>query len=92
MNDPEETKRREEQDEVFEFLAIFEPSYDSVRSQILLMLELLPLDEVVSMLEREETKRIVMEQQSTEQPEVRAFLVAAVAESSQYQNPRSNYP
>jgi hypothetical protein len=64
MNDLEEAQKREEQDKVFEFLAIFEPSYDSTRSQILLMLELSTLDKVVAMLEREETRRVVMGQQS----------------------------
>jgi hypothetical protein len=49
------------------------------------MLDLSPLDEVIAMLEREETKRVVMGQQSTKQPEVRAFLVATVAaKPSQY--------
>jgi hypothetical protein len=92
INNPEEAQKREEQDEVFEFLAILEPSYDLARSQILLMSELPPLDEVVAILEREETRRIVMGQQTAEQPEMRAFPVAVVAvKPSQYQNPRSNY-
>jgi hypothetical protein len=92
VNDLEEAQKRKDQDEVFEFLAILEPSYDSVRSRILLMSELPPLDEVVAILEREETRRIMIGQQSTEQLEVRAFLVAAVvAKPSQYQNPRFNY-
>jgi hypothetical protein len=92
VNDPEEARKRKDQDEVFEFLAILEPGYDSVRSRILLMSELPPLDEVVAMLEREETRRIVIGQQSAKQPEVRAFSVAVVvAKPSQYQNPRFNY-
>jgi hypothetical protein len=64
MNDLEKAHKRQEQDEVFEFLAILEPNYNSACSQILLMSDLPPLDQVVAMLEKEETRRVVMGHQS----------------------------
>jgi hypothetical protein len=50
IDNPKKAQRREEQDEVFDFLAIIESSYQSARSQILLMIDLPPLDEAVVML------------------------------------------
>jgi hypothetical protein len=66
IDNPKKAQRREEQDEFFEFLAIIESSYQSARSQILLMIDLPPLDEAVVMLEREEIRRVVMGQKSKE--------------------------
>jgi gag-polypeptide of LTR copia-type len=54
--DLDELKRREEQDEIFIFLAKLDDSYEAVRSQILLSTDLPPLDEVATMIEGEETR------------------------------------
>jgi hypothetical protein len=55
---------REEQDEVFKFLASLDPSYEAVRSHLLLQLELPSLDDVMGRIEGEETKQLVMGSQS----------------------------
>jgi hypothetical protein len=54
--DLDELKRREEQDEIFIFLAKLDDSYEVIRSQILLSTDLPPLDEVATMIEGEETR------------------------------------
>jgi hypothetical protein len=54
--DLDELKRREEQDEIFIFLAKLDDSYEVIRSQILLSTDLPPLDEVTTMIEGEETR------------------------------------
>ena len=72
--DLDEIKRREEQDGIFTFLSKLDSSYEGVRSQILLMGELPSVDEVVGMVEREETRRIVMGTQLPDNPEAKAFI------------------
>jgi hypothetical protein len=54
-SDPKELRLREQQDDIFQFLAILDSRYETVRSQILLMSDLPSVDEVVAMVEREET-------------------------------------
>ena len=49
-----EIEKREKQDDVFEFLAGLDSTYEAVRSQILLLAELPSPDEVASMIQREE--------------------------------------
>jgi hypothetical protein len=60
-----EIRRREEQDNIFRFLA----------AQILLSSELPSIDEVAEMIQREETRRAVMGQPAMENPEVKAYIV-----------------
>jgi Retrotransposon gag protein len=55
-SDPTEIQLREQQDDIFQFLAILDSNYEAVRSQILLMANLPSVDEVVAMVEREETQ------------------------------------
>jgi hypothetical protein len=57
----EEIQRREEHDDVFRFLASLDQSYEAVRSQILLLPDLPPLDDVMGRVEGEETRRIIMD-------------------------------
>jgi hypothetical protein len=71
--DLDELKRREEQDEIFIFLAKLDDSYESVRSQILLSIDLPPLDEVAAMIEGEETRRKVMGHHTSANLEGQAF-------------------
>jgi hypothetical protein len=50
-SDPKEIQLREQQDDIFQFLAILDLSYETVISQILLMTDLPSVDEVVAMVE-----------------------------------------
>jgi hypothetical protein len=63
----------EQQDGIFQFLAILDSSYEAVRSQILLIVDLPSVDEVVAMVEREEIRRVVMGQHLTCNPEAKVF-------------------
>ncbi|XP_078169212.1 uncharacterized protein LOC144563603 [Carex rostrata] len=72
-----EIQRREEQDDIFQFLASLDSTYEAVRSQILLLAELPTSDEVAAMVDREETRRAVMVVQSPEKTETKAFSVTA---------------
>jgi hypothetical protein len=72
----DEIKRRQEQDEIFLFLTKLDPSYEAVRSQILLMSDLPSIDVVVAKIEGEETRRAVMGFQSVDNPEAKACAAA----------------
>jgi gag-polypeptide of LTR copia-type len=72
--DLSEIRRREEQDDIFRFLAALDVSYEQARSQILLSSELPSIDEVAEMIQREETRRAVMGQPTMENPEVKAYI------------------
>jgi hypothetical protein len=63
-SDPEEISKREEQDEIFRFLASLDSSYEYVRSQILLLPELPSIDDVMDCVEGEESRRVVVGSQS----------------------------
>jgi hypothetical protein len=71
--DLEELQQREEQDEVFRFLASLDSSYETVRSQILLAPELPSLDDAMARIEGEETRRVVMGSQPSTDQENKAF-------------------
>jgi hypothetical protein len=75
--DLDELRRREEQDEIFLFLAKLDPSYEAVRFQILLSTDLPTLDEVAAMIEGEETCRAVMGHHTPANPEGQAFGATA---------------
>jgi hypothetical protein len=60
ITDLNEIQKREEQDDIFRFLASLDASYEQARSQILLFSESPSIDEVAAMIEREETRRVVM--------------------------------
>jgi hypothetical protein len=49
--EPKNIQLREQQNDIFQFLAILDSSYEAVRSQILLMTDLPSHDEVVAMVE-----------------------------------------
>jgi gag-polypeptide of LTR copia-type len=89
--DLDELKRREEQDEIFIFLAKLDDSYEAVRSQILLSTDLPPLDEVAALIEGEETRREVMGHHASANPEGQAFGAFTKTFAKQYNlyNPRS---
>jgi hypothetical protein len=90
--DLDELKRREEQDEIFIFLAKLDDSYEAVRSQILLSTDLPPLDEVATLIEGEETRREVMGHHASANPEGQAFgaFTKTFAKQHNRHNPRSN--
>jgi gag-polypeptide of LTR copia-type len=69
----EELQQREELDEVFRFLASLDSSYETVRSQILLALDLPSLDDVMARIEGEETRRVVMRSQLSTDQENKVF-------------------
>jgi gag-polypeptide of LTR copia-type len=75
-SDLKEIQLREEQDEVFRFLASLDPSYETVRSQLLLQPELPSLDDVMGRIEGEETMRLVMDPQPIIDQEAKAFATA----------------
>jgi hypothetical protein len=81
-SDPKEIQLREQQDDIFQFLAILDSSYELVRSQILFIVDLSSVDEVVSMVEREESRRVVMGRHSTENPEAKVFATLSKNPSS----------
>jgi gag-polypeptide of LTR copia-type len=62
-----------EQEHIFQFLSGLDPNYDSVRSQILLSKELPKSRAVVAMVQREESRRKLMNPQVTSEPESQAF-------------------
>jgi hypothetical protein len=71
--DPDEILKREEQDEIFRFLACLNSSYESVRSQILLIPDLPYLDDVVGRVEGEEMRHTVMNSQQVDESESKAL-------------------
>jgi hypothetical protein len=71
--DLEVLQRREEQDEVFCFLASLDLSYETVRSQILLAPDLPSLDDVMARIEGEETRKVVIGSQPSTGEENKAF-------------------
>jgi hypothetical protein len=64
-------------------MACLDSSYEAVRSQILLMPKLPSYDEVVVMVEGEETTRVVMSFQPTDNPEAKAFVIHNFAQNPQ---------
>jgi hypothetical protein len=82
----QEIHKRQQQDDVFIFLACLDSSYEVVRSRILLMHELPSYDEVVAMVEGEETRRAVMSSQPTNNPEAKTFVIQNFAQNPQNHN------
>ncbi|XP_078169457.1 uncharacterized protein LOC144563864 [Carex rostrata] len=72
-----EIQKREEQYDIFQFLASLDSTYEAVRSQILLLAELPTPDEVAAMIDREETRRTIMVAQPLENLETKAFAAMA---------------
>ncbi|XP_048233429.1 uncharacterized protein LOC8288715 isoform X3 [Ricinus communis] len=59
-NDPEELQRRAEQDLIYTYLGGLDSSYESLRSQILLISRLPSIDAVIATIQHEETRRNTM--------------------------------
>jgi hypothetical protein len=74
-SDLQEIHKRQQQDEIFAFLVCLDSSYEVVRSQNLLMPELPSYDEIMAMVEDEETKKAVMSSQPTDNSEAKAFAI-----------------
>jgi hypothetical protein len=55
--DLKEIQKRAEQDKIYLYLSSLDPSYDSIRSHILLSADLPPFKTVVAMIQREEARR-----------------------------------
>ncbi|KAJ3702442.1 hypothetical protein LUZ61_006147 [Rhynchospora tenuis] len=53
-------QERAEREKIFQFLAALDPSYDSIRSQILLSPDLTSFNQIAAMIEQEESRRIAM--------------------------------
>ncbi|KAJ1685052.1 hypothetical protein LUZ63_016442 [Rhynchospora breviuscula] len=66
-SDPLELERRQEHEKVYLYLGGLDSSYDAVRSQILLSLELPSFSTVVAMVQREDSRRTAMNKESQEQ-------------------------
>jgi GAG-pre-integrase domain len=86
----EKIRERKEQDRTFQFLANLDPSFEQVRQQILLKTSLPPLEEIVSLLEQEESRRSAMnsDTQSSDKPENQAFLSSNQNHNRKPNNPR----
>jgi hypothetical protein len=69
----EELQKREEEDETFQFLASLDSSYETLRSQILLSEDLPSFDKIANMIQREETRRVVVNTQTPKTEEAKAF-------------------
>jgi hypothetical protein len=68
-----ELQKREEEDEIFQFLASLDLSYEVLRYQILLSEDLPSFDKIANMIQREESRRVVMNTQTPETEEAKAF-------------------
>jgi hypothetical protein len=82
-SDLQKIHKRQQQDEIFTFLTYLDSSYEAMRSQILLMPELPSYDKVVAMVEGEETKRVVMSSQPSDNLEAKAFTIHNFAQNPQ---------
>jgi hypothetical protein len=69
------------QDEIFAFLTCLNSSYEAVRWQILLMLELSLYDKVVAIVEGEETRRALMSSQPIVNLEAKAFAIQIISQN-----------
>jgi hypothetical protein len=69
----EELQKREEEDETFQFLASLDSSYETLRSQILLSEDLPSFDKIANIIQREETRRVVVNTQTLKIEEAKAF-------------------
>jgi hypothetical protein len=63
-----------EQDKVFQFLSGLDPSYKPIRAQILLSKELPKLQAVVAIIQREESRRTLMNTHPISEPKAQAFF------------------
>jgi hypothetical protein len=77
-------QKRADQDDIFQFLASLDSSYENLRSQILLSDELPSFDKVANMVQREDSRRTVMNPQTHEPEETKAFV-------SRYQKSNPNF-
>jgi hypothetical protein len=82
----EELQKRADQDDIFQFLESLDSSYETLRSQILLSEDLPSFDKVANMVQREESRRTVMNPQSHEIEENKAFTFR-----HQEPNPNPNF-
>ncbi|KAJ4779914.1 01P13-1 [Rhynchospora pubera] len=53
-------QERAQREKIFQFLAALDPSYDSIRSQILLSPDLSSFNQVAAMVQQEESRRVAM--------------------------------
>jgi hypothetical protein len=80
---PIEAHKRIEQDLIFTYLGALDSSYETARSQILLSTEMSSFDDVIAIIDREETRRTLMNSQAPEPIENKTFQV-------QQSNPQLN--
>jgi gag-polypeptide of LTR copia-type len=73
--DPIEAQKRIEQDLIFTYLRALDSSYETARSQILLLTEMSSFDDVIAIIDQEETRRTLMNPQAPELTENKAFQV-----------------
>jgi DNA repair exonuclease SbcCD ATPase subunit len=71
----EELQKREEKDKTFQFLASLVSSYEVLRSQIHLSEDLPPFDKIANMIQREESRQVVMNTQTPKTEEAKTFAV-----------------
>jgi hypothetical protein len=72
---------KDNKDEIFAFLTCLNSSYEAVRSQILLMLELPSYDKVVAMVEDKDTRRALMSSQPIVNLEAKTFAIQNISQN-----------
>jgi hypothetical protein len=69
-------QKREETDQVYTFLAALDPSYETVRAQVLLSTEKLKFDAIIALIRQEVTRQVSMgTSDSNPKSEAQAFTV-----------------
>jgi hypothetical protein len=71
--DPIEAQKRIEHDLIFTYLGALDSSYEAARSQILLSTEIPSFDDVIAIIDQEETRRTLMSSQVPESTENKSF-------------------
>jgi hypothetical protein len=86
-NDPRKIAERAEIEKVYQFLTGLDPSYESIRAQILLSTETPSFNTVIAILQREETRRKTMSQNPTNLSENNSIFLAKTNINTYSQNP-----
>jgi gag-polypeptide of LTR copia-type len=73
ITDPIEAQKRIEQDLIFTYFGALDSSYETARSQILLSTEIPSFDDVIAIIDQEETRRTLMSSQVPESIENKSF-------------------
>jgi hypothetical protein len=60
MTDPIEAQKRIKQDLIFTYLGALDSGYETTRSQILLSTEILRFNDVIAIIDQQETRRTLM--------------------------------